>query len=51
MQEGKTALILAAENGHECVVCSLLETGDKLDINFQTEVVFVIFHIHFGIIM
>ena len=38
LQQGKTALILAAEEGHEYVVCSLLETGDNIDIDYQTEV-------------
>ena len=33
-----TSLMLAVAKGHASVVCSLLETGDKGGINYQTEV-------------
>ena len=39
LQEGKTALILSSAQGHESVVCSLLEMGaPKININYQMEV-------------
>ena len=39
IQEGKTALILSSVQGHESVVCSLLEMGaPKININYQMEV-------------
>lgn len=36
-QNGNTALILAAAKGYASVVHSLLGTGDKIDINYQTK--------------
>ena len=38
LQEGKTALILAAERNHGIVVVSLLESGLNVAIDYQTKV-------------
>lgn len=38
VQDGKTALILAAEKGYASVVVSLLEAEADIKIDYQTEV-------------
>ena len=38
IQEGKSALILASEGGHEMVMFNLLDRNGEADVNFSLEV-------------